>query len=677
MQDNLKLERQGTSREGMVNTDCELELNHDSIQTMIKKLKSSKSPGPNGLANAILKNDLEKWALILGIMLHKVCRERVGPWWDIPSYNKKWTRQILKDVSFYLEGGQIMGILGNSGSGKTTLLDAISGRIGSKGTFLGDVYLNGHKLKKAQFQDSFSYVLQNDTLLSYLTVQETLTYTGLLALQKHSSNTIKTKVESVMAELSLSHVAKNVIGGRTFNGISSGERRRVSIAAQLLQDPKVILLDEPTTGLDSMTANHIVMLLAELARKDRIVILSIHQPRSELFKVFDKIAIMSCGELIFCGEPQEMIGFFSDCNYECPQHSNPFDFYVDLTSVDTRSRDREIETYNRVQTIGTAYKNTAHFQKTLHDIEYAKRSKDRLQVPFKNKDAPNGFSKLWVLLRRTTRNLSRNRIGMMMRIFQNLIFGLFIAFFLLRLNTDVLKGAVQDRIGIFYQCLGGSPYTGMLNAVALFPALRAIGDQESKDGLYQKWQMFIAYTLHIFPFSILSVAIFSAFIYWTIGLNPEVARFGIFCAVVLALHLFGEFFTLVVLAVVDNPNIVNAGVTLINISGILVGAGILRSLQEMPRVFQLLSYITYQKYSCELLVINEFYDRNFTCGAANSSSSTDPTCLFSQGNEFIEKTYPGASSRFTLDFLMLYAFLPAVIILGIITFKIRDIITKR
>lgn len=113
--------------------------------------------------------------------------ERLGPWWDLPSYRKRWTRQILNDVSFHVESGQIMGILGNSGyqthnmnkkynyitrifvkvekfvfkgSGKTTLLDAISGRIGNTGVLLGEVFINGRKLKRGQYQDCFSYVLQ-------------------------------------------------------------------------------------------------------------------------------------------------------------------------------------------------------------------------------------------------------------------------------------------------------------------------------------------------------------------------------------------------------------------------------------------------------------------------------------------------------------------------------------
>ncbi|XP_016127707.1 ATP-binding cassette sub-family G member 5-like [Sinocyclocheilus grahami] len=99
-----------------------------------------------------------------------------------------------------------------------------------------------------------------------------------------------------MVELSLGHVAHSMIGGRIFPGISGGERRRVSIASQLLQDPKVILLDEPTTGLDSMTANQIVVLLAELARRDRIVIVTIHQPRSGIVDASgtDSVETLNC-----------------------------------------------------------------------------------------------------------------------------------------------------------------------------------------------------------------------------------------------------------------------------------------------------------------------------------------------------------------------------------------------
>uniref|UniRef100_A0A672UNW1 ATP binding cassette subfamily G member 5 n=1 Tax=Strigops habroptila TaxID=2489341 RepID=A0A672UNW1_STRHB len=480
-----------------------------------------------------------------------------------------------------------MGILGNSGSGKTTLLDAISGRLGHKDNSLGDVYLNGCQLKKEQFKDCLSYVPQTDTLLSFLTIRETLTYTALLTLQKCSDDLIRKKVDAVMAEVSLSHIADKIIGSRNFLGISGGERRLVSIGAQLLQDP------------------------------------------------------------------------------------------MDLTSVDTRSKERELETYSRVQVIVSAYKNSEIFSKVLATIERTKSMKELTPIPFKNKDSPSAFCQLWILVRRITRNFSRDKMGITMRLLQNLLFGLFVAFFLLRLQNDLLKGAVQDRVGLVYQCVSAPPYTGMLNSAVLFPPLRAISDQESKDGLYKKWQMLLAYIVHFLPFSIISVAIFCIFIYWIAGLHPDAARFGIFFAVVLACHIIGELLTLAVLGVVQNPNIVQSGVVLLSSAGVTVGTGLLRTIEDMPRVFKILSYLTFQKYSSEILIVNEFYGLNFRCGKSGTSATHNPMCLFSQGTQFIEKSFPGALSRFTLDFLILYAFLPGLAIVALLSFKIRDRIISR
>ncbi|XP_045836208.1 ATP-binding cassette sub-family G member 5 isoform X2 [Meles meles] len=602
---------------------------------------------------------------------------QAGPWWDFTSCRQRWDRQILKDVSLYVESGQILCILGSSGSGKTTLLDAMSGRLRRTGTFLGEVFVNGQPLRREQFQDCFSYVQQSDTLLSNLTVRETLRYTALLAVRHGSPKFFQRKVDAVMVELSLSHMADRLIGSCNLGGISNGERRRVSIAAQLLQDPKFMLFDEPTTGLDCMTANQIVVLLAELAHRDRIVIVTIHQPRSELFQLFDKIAILSYGELVFCGTPAEMLDFFSGCSYPCPEHSNPFDFYMDLTSVDTQSKEREIETYRRVQMIESAYKESAIYRKTLENIERTKHLKTLPMVPFKTKDSPGALSKLDVLLRRVTRNLMRNKLAVLMRLVQNLIMGLFLIFYLLRVPSDVLKGAVQDRVGLLYQFVGATPYTGMLNAVNLFPVLRAVSDQESQDGLYQKWQMLLAYVLHALPFSVLATMIFSSVCYWTLGLYPEVARFGYFSAALLAPHLIGEFLTLVLLGMVQNPNVVNSLVALLCIAGILVGSGLVRNTEEMSIPFKIFSYFTFQKYCSEILIVNEFYGQNFTCGSSNGSVTTNPMCVFTQGITFIERICPGATSRFTTNFLTLYAFIPVLVFLGIVVFKIRDHLISR
>ncbi|XP_028928101.1 ATP-binding cassette sub-family G member 5 [Ornithorhynchus anatinus] len=598
--------------------------------------------------------------------------ERVGPWWTAGVGGQKWTRQILKGVSLYLESGQMLGVLGSSGSGKTTLLDALSGRLRQRGTSVGDVCVNGHPLRPDRFQDCISYALQEDTLLGYLTVRETLMYTAQLVVGTGSPDFFRRKVESVMAELSLSHAADTLIGSHATGGISNGERRRVSIAAQLLRDPKIMLLDEPTTGLDCTASRQIVTLLSTLARRDRVVVLTVHQPRSELFQLFDKIALMSSGELVFCGTPTEMLDFFRDCSYPCPDHSNPFDFYMDLTSVDTQNREREQETTRGVQLLIAAFQNSAAYLHTLESIQRAKRPESSPPTPLRTTQPPGTLSKLGVLLRRVTRNLLRNKLAVTMRLSQNLIFGLFLVFCLLHVQSDVVRGAVQDRVGLVYQCVAATPYTGMLNAVALFPALRAVSDRESQDGLYQKWHMALAYMLHLIPFSVISVLLFSSFTYWTVGLYPSAARFGYFSAAILVPHLMGELMTVGLLALVRDPNMVNSAVALMNIAGVLVGSGLLRSIENTPLPFQVLSYLTFQKYGSEILIVNEFQGQNFTCGSSNTSIATSPFCAFSQGDVYIERTRPQAPARFTSDFLILYAFVPALAALGLAGFKVRD-----
>lgn len=206
--------------------------------------------------------------------------------------------------------------------------------------------------------------------------------------------------------------------------------------------------------------------------------------------------------------------------------------------------------------------------------------------------------------------------------------------------------------------------------------LRAVSDHESQDGLYQKWQMLLAYVLHVLPFSVVATMIFSSVCYWTLGLYPEVARFGYFSAALLVPHLIGEFLTLVLLGVVQNPNIVNSIVALLSVAGLLVGSGFIRKIEEMPIPLKIFSYFTFQKYCCEILIVNEFYGLNFTCGGSNIST-LNPLCSITQGIQYIETTCPGAPSRFTENFLILYAFIPVLVILGIVVFKIRDHLISR
>lgn len=206
-------------------------------------------------------------------------------------------KPILDDVSADLPSGTLTAIIGGSGSGKTSLLNQMSGRMkGSRIATSGRTLFNG-------CEDSSSirsaYVIQQDILLPTLTVRETLTYAAQLRLPSSvTQSERKQLVEEVIAELSLKEAAETRIGNHAHKGCSGGEKRRTSLGVQLLSNPSLLWLDEPTTGLDSTSAYQVVKTLQNLARKGRTIIVTIHQPRSEIWNLFDNVILLTRGALL-------------------------------------------------------------------------------------------------------------------------------------------------------------------------------------------------------------------------------------------------------------------------------------------------------------------------------------------------------------------------------------------
>lgn len=140
-------------------------------------------------------------------------------------------------------------------------------------------------------------------------------------------------------------------------GISGGEKRRVSVGCQLLLNPSLIFMDEPTTGLDAFTSHNLIETLVNLSRRGRTVFISIHQPRSDIFKLFDSVILLSKGQLIYSGPGREqMIKYFSALDYDIPQDVNPADFFIDISSIDVRDASRERKTNEQVDALIQAWK---------------------------------------------------------------------------------------------------------------------------------------------------------------------------------------------------------------------------------------------------------------------------------------------------------------------------------
>jgi ABC-type multidrug transport system ATPase subunit len=200
--------------------------------------------------------------------------------------NEPSTKTILHDVSADMPHGTLTAIIGGSGSGKTTMLNTMAERISSgRLTITGSTTFNR---QRGINSIRSAYVMQQDVLLPTLTVRETLQCSADLRLPPPTTEEERKKVvEEVILELGLKECANTRIGNNIHKGCSGGEKRRTSIGVQLLSNPSVLFLDEPTTGLDATSAFQLVRTLKSLAGKGRTIITTIHQPRSEIWGLFD------------------------------------------------------------------------------------------------------------------------------------------------------------------------------------------------------------------------------------------------------------------------------------------------------------------------------------------------------------------------------------------------------
>jgi ABC-type multidrug transport system ATPase subunit len=184
-------------------------------------------------------------------------------------------KQILKNVTGYAYSGEVLAILGSSGSGKTTLIDCLSMRK-SIGSLSGQITLNGHTVVPALFKYLSAYVMQDDILMGALTTRESLTFAAKLRLPTATPAALALRVDELIKEMALERAADTRVGTEFQRGISGGEKKRLAIALQLLADPLILFLDEPTTGLDAYNSFLVMDAVKRLAKKSgKMVCLSL------------------------------------------------------------------------------------------------------------------------------------------------------------------------------------------------------------------------------------------------------------------------------------------------------------------------------------------------------------------------------------------------------------------
>lgn len=243
-------------------------------------------------------------------------------------------KSILSGIRGICRPGEVTAIMGASGAGKTTFLDILA-RKNKRGQVNGEFYVNGEKVSDSVFKNVVGFVDQEDTMLPTLTVHETILNSALLRLPRDMGRAAKEqRVYEVEKELGIHHIRDSLIGSEEGKGrgISGGEKRRVGIACELVTSPSILFLDEPTSGLDAFNAFNVVECLVTLAKTyNRTVVFTIHQPRSNIVALFDRLVLLAQGKTVYSGPFAQCQSYFNDIGYECPPGFNIADYLVDLT----------------------------------------------------------------------------------------------------------------------------------------------------------------------------------------------------------------------------------------------------------------------------------------------------------------------------------------------------------
>ncbi|KAJ3111998.1 hypothetical protein HDU96_005078 [Phlyctochytrium bullatum] len=525
--------------------------------------------------------------------------------------SRRTTTPILHSISATFQPGTLTAILGSSGAGKSTLLSLLHARTPRLGAFTvpevtGQLLHNGRVLTRQEVGVLTASVRQDDGhLLPALTARETLMYAAMLRLTGVSKEERRERAERLLWELGLKDCADTIVGGEGVKGLSGGEKRRLSVGLALLTDPAVLLLDEPTSGLDAATASNMIHLLKRIASSGRTVVCTIHQPRSDLFPLFDNLLLLARGgRVVYEGTGPGLLKHLAHHGHHLPPLTNPADFALDVSSVDLRGDAAEEASRARVDALVKAWKEVEDSRRSgTATAAGTNGSTTTLNLGAVSKPLPF-FLALPILVGRSFRNLRRQGGLVSARIAQTAALGVILTMYFARLGRD--QASITTRIG-FLQQIGAIVFIGMLNCIAVFPQELRLFRFEHEDGAYSVEAFFWTYTINELPFDALGAFLFAILACYAVGLKANLLLMAFLC---FGMITSGESFGLAFCSMISQPGFsVQIMSAIISIMSIM--AGFLSV--NMPKFLDVLNHASMLRYAARASARDEFLGLSFDC----------------------------------------------------------------
>eukprot|EP01061_Rhynchopus_euleeides_P002796 TRINITY_DN1214_c0_g1_i6.p1 TRINITY_DN1214_c0_g1~~TRINITY_DN1214_c0_g1_i6.p1 ORF type:complete len:688 (+),score=334.14 TRINITY_DN1214_c0_g1_i6:95-2065(+) len=541
-----------------------------------------------------------------------------------PETQEVTQRKLLNDISITIQPCTLTAIMGSTGAGKTTMLNALAARLQPTG---GCIKVNGRDTAAFPIQRRLGYVMQDDKLPAQQTVRETLMFGARLLLpEKTTKQQCEERVQNIIEELGLQLVADQMVGADKVGarGISGGERKRVAIGLVLIPDPDILLLDEPTTGLDSFTAESVTDTLRELAEAGRTIICTVHQPSSQLFKTFTNLLLMSSGRIVYFGKAAESMEYFESQGFPVPQYTNPPDFYMKLlrtglSGADEKGSLRDLSGGDALsQKLGDLWVASALNRSKPRVVE------DDVQDSGEPEDQAAGFMRQYSeLAGRSLRSTLRDPILFRARVVASAFLGLIVG--MVFFDTDDTPSGVHAKQGALFFMNVNQAMMSLNGVLHTFPSEISLVMRESQANMYSVSAYFWAKTAVELPFMALFPSIYVSVLYYMVGFREDPEYLFQTVSIVVLLACVAQSAGMLISAAAPTFEMAMTLGPLVFLPMALM-AGFLT--QDLPVWLSWLQKVSFIKWAFEGVAYNEFHGRALSCpdngtAAATCSSSGD------------------------------------------------------
>ena len=552
----------------------------------------------------------------------------------------KSRKVVLQDVSAKVSPYMLSAWMGPSGSGKTSLVSVAAGYC-PKSDLIDESTVRSNGNRGRPPAHMVSVVHQDDLMLPNLTVAETIAFAARLKNSDVdvSNEAVARLVDETITELGLSSCRDSLVGGVSTRGISGGERKRLAVAVELVGRPSILLMDEPTSNLDSTAAYALMTTLKELARAGHSIAVVVHQPRTEIFNLFDDLLLLSRGRAVYSGRPDGVQNYLESVPTVAPlpKMTGIADWVMDSISLDEKRdggagsvlanywRDENDKAHSKAMT--NMHRSRSMRLSTLAELHAEPKFKTRFSTQLK------------LLVKRSWIQQRGERLTRVACIFTSAyVIFTSILYFRLPDTTDY----VFPRTSLLFFMIITQGNGIVTSSVGSFSRERALLNRERAKKLYGVFPYFLAKTLSDLTMTTLLPLVYGIILYWIANLRATAAAFFAFVLIFYLTVSTAQATGLLLSVAIPNLQAALMLAPTLMIF-IVILAGFYVPLDNLNPAIEWASWASFARYGYSALIINEFSGRDIECGSDAIDNEGDACPL--SGDDVVSSI--GLSGAFT------------------------------